>query len=133
VYGLLATDAALATAAGYADTTHLSAAIFGSNSVDDVPAPRPFIVLHWGSVEPTRYGTVGRRELTIWVYDEPADYARIDAMLRRIRTLISSAVGVATTLGWLHQVDWLGESDDLWDESYQAIARNVVLRCVGTI
>lgn len=133
VFGLLADDATLAAAAGFADTQALSAAMFGSNAVDDKPGPRPFIVLHWGNVDSQKFGSTGRRDLTIWVYDEPADYTRIDAVLRRARTLIESAVGVQTEVGWLNAVDWLGESDDLWDESYGAITRNMSLRCVGTI
>lgn len=134
MYGLISGDATLADIAGYADTQELSAAVFASNSVD-TPPTRPFIAIHWSSTNAVlfRDSSVSSRNLSIWAYDKPADYTRIDNILRRIRTLVTLAVGVQTELGWLHQVDWLGESDDLWDESYQAIARNVSLRCVGTI
>jgi hypothetical protein len=97
----------------------------------DTPPERPFIQLRWGGTAPG-VGAVGVRQLAVWVHDAPNDYTRIDGILRRVRFLMSSLVGVVHDSGWLTQVDWNTDSDDLSDDGHGTITRNSTYTVVGS-
>lgn len=89
----------------------------------DTPPERPFIVLRWGGTANTGLSTVQPRFLTVWVQDEPNDYELIDAIIRRIRTVLVGLVGTQHETGWFVGVEWDGDSDDLSDDSHGTILR----------
>lgn len=109
----------------------VAASVLADQSVDS-PTVRPFLVLRWGPVV-RGVGSVQVRDLTVWVHDEPADFARIDRIIRRLRTLLESAVGMQEGGGgWLVQADWQGDSADLADDAYGTITRNTSFRVVAS-
>ena len=97
----------------------------------DTPGARPFLQLRWGrNSEGLDVST--RRDLVIWVHDEPGDYTRIDAIIFRLRSLIPSLVPSTDANGWLQGVEWTGDSEDLIDDGHRTIARNTGFTLVGS-
>lgn len=127
VYDLLSTDSELLALGLTPDT------IYGSQSLDTpLNAGAPFLVQRWGgvpvlntlvTVQSTRTLPSKRQELAIWVYDKPGDYARIDAIIKRVRTTLASVEALQTDDGWITQIDWTGDGEDLYDDTYEAIMR----------
>lgn len=110
-------DSALQTL-GIADGNHCL-----SGDVDSF-AVRPFINLKWGTTNPAPFGNVAQQTtLVAWVHDDPNDYERIDAILRRLRVLIPSLVGLQDTNDYVSQVAWTGDGPDLKDDGHRTITR----------
>lgn len=118
-----------------ADPTLNSLGIDSDNcfAVDvDTPQERPFLQLRWGRND-IGLDVVTRRNLVIWVHDQPGDYtAHIDPILFRLRAVITSLVGVAHTTGYLVEAEWNGDSEDLADDGHKTITRNTSFSLVGS-
>lgn len=97
----------------------------------DTPQARPFLQLRWGR-NSEGLDTSTRRDLVIWVHDEPGDYTRIDNIILRLRTLLPSLVPSSDANGWLQGVEWTGDSEDLTDDGHRTIARNTGFTLVGS-
>jgi hypothetical protein len=92
----------------------------------DTPEPRPFLNLKWGITTPAPFGGAAYQNvLTIWVHDEPNDYARIDAIIKRLRVLLPSLVGMADSLegDYVSQITWTGDSQDFKDDGHRTVTR----------
>lgn len=114
VYTLLSTDATLLS---------YGVSVYGFQAVD-TPATKPFVVLRWDSMQPGSVLTRGAVGLTCWVYDTPADYMRIDDIILRIKTILTDAVHVSGSDGFiLTQARWTSDSQDLYDDVYECILR----------
>lgn len=125
VWSLLSSDAQMIADGINADS------LLGEQSVD-TPQLRPFGVLRWGENE-RGVGASSVRTLTVWFHDEPADYARIDRLIKRAKVVLESAVAMRETGGgWLTQADWSGDSADLADDAYGTIVRNTSFRVIGS-
>lgn len=99
----------------------------------DTPQTRPFLQLRWGRNDVGLSQTeIGRRNLTIWVHDQPGDYTRIDQIVMRLRTLLPALVGESNGLGYLMAVEWSGDSEDLADDGHRTITRNTSFSLVGS-
>lgn len=97
----------------------------------DTPTAYPFIVARWEESAPA-FGDVGSRGLTVWVHDEPGDYARIDSMLAWIKNALTSAIHVNGGDGWIiTQIDWTGDSPDFFDDGWRTITRNAGFRVIS--
>lgn len=104
--------------------------IYGSNAID-TPREYPFLVVTFEDTTPA-FGDRGTRGLTVWAYDEPSDYTRLDAMITRIRSILTSATHFKGSDGWtITQIDWAGSSPDLYDDGWHAISRNAGFRVVS--
>ena len=97
----------------------------------DTPAERPFLNLRWGATTPGM-DVVDRRSLVIWVHDKPGDYTRIDSIIRRIKSLFGALAGEAHSSGWLSQVEWVTDSNDLVDDGHGTITRTTTHNLVGS-
>lgn len=97
----------------------------------DTPQGRPFLQLRWGR---TDFGldVVLRRNLVIWVHDEPGDYTRIDLIILQLRSLLVELVGQSNGLGHVVGVEWVGDSEDLADDGHRTIARTASFVLVGS-
>lgn len=94
--------------------------VYGSTV--DTPPNRPFLVLRWGTT--TRgMGTTNRRTLTVWVYDQPNDYHRIDLMVKRIKEIFRELEGTVYEWGSITTIEWEQDSDDGEDDVYGTILR----------
>jgi hypothetical protein len=116
------------------DSIMIGYGINGANAfaVDvDTPQTRPFLQLRWGRND-AGMSRVTVRNLVIWVHDEPGDYALIDAILLRLRTLIPLLVGESNGTGNLVDVTWAGDSEDLADDGHGTITRNASFILVGS-
>jgi hypothetical protein len=114
LYTLLDTDAELETLGVQA--------VYPTNAVD-TPAEDCFLVVRW---DPTTaaFGTVGADRVQIWAHDKDRDYGRIDSILRRLRQLLTAQVHLSGADGQtLVTAEWRGESQDLFDDGYQTVAR----------
>ena len=115
VYTLLTTDDELA-ALGLA-------AVYAFQAVD-TPNSKPFVVTRWDEVQPGVVPSRGPQSLTLWVYDTPADYARIDSIIARAKDILLDAVHVDGSDGMtITQVRWTGDSQDLYDDVYGCVVR----------
>lgn len=97
----------------------------------DGPEQRPFMVLSWGE-ENVAFRGGSSENLTVWVYDEPGSYDRIDEALDEVKRLFEEAVDVEDGLGGrLATADWRGRSVDLYDDIFKCATRNALLTVVG--
>lgn len=114
VYSLLSGDSAIVAT---------GCAVYGFHSTE-IPGPRPFLIPRW-DLENAAFADRGSRRLTVWIYDDGADFTRIDLIAERVKALLSGAVHVTGADGYiLTQATWRGDSGDLFDDSYGAIMRN---------
>lgn len=97
----------------------------------DTPEPRPYVVIRWQDTQPGV--DVSRlRNVVFWVHDTGNDYARIDAIIARIRALMEGTAAVRTDVGWITTVDWTGDSADLDDDATRTIMRTTSYAVVGS-
>lgn len=101
-----------------------------SGDADSVQA-RPFINLRWGDTTPGM-GPVQRRNLVVWIHDEPGDYDRIDQITRRIRDVLTGMYGVITEQGSIVAIEWVTDSGDLSNETRRTILRTSTYQVVGS-
>lgn len=97
----------------------------------DTPSNRPFLQLRWGRND-EGLDVATRRNLVVWVHDEPGDYSRIDTIIKRLRVLFPSLVPTVYAGGALMGVEWAGDSEDLTDDGHKTIARNTSFVLVGS-
>lgn len=97
----------------------------------DTPTERPFIQLRWGETSPG-LSTVDNRVLAIWVHDQPGDYTRIDSIIRRIKQIFDGLTPVQHSTGWLLEIEWVTDSDDLTDDGHGTITRTTTHTLVGS-
>lgn len=102
----------------------------------DTPQQRPFLTFHWGNTNPgyedIPFPLVNERDFQVWIHDEPGDYTRIDDAIARVRTVLTGIVGADTGAGWVQEVHWLGDSDDLSDDEQGTITRFGEFRVTGS-
>lgn len=133
VYDLIINDSVL-NALGITDDS-----TFTTHTID-TPSVRPLCILRWQAVnEGIQSGDISpinQRILTVWVHDDRnrGDYDRIDAALKRLRTLLGSVEGVNVGEGgaWLSGIRWEGDTDDLDDPDMRTIARSSQYRLTGS-
>jgi hypothetical protein len=106
--------------------------MFNSNDAD-TPNMRPFMVFRWGATS-AGMDVMRRRTLQVWLHDEPSDYTRIDTGLERVRNALTMLVGVNVdaTTKWVAQIDWTSDSDDLFDDVQNTIARYTQFDVIGS-
>lgn len=102
----------------------------------DTPAERPFINLIWGDTN-EGLATVNTRLITLWVHDTPGDYARIDRILFRLRSVLTAIEATSWTegggqSGWVTAVEWEGDSGDLTDDGHGTIVRTSSYTIIGS-
>lgn len=126
---------ALVRSAIIADTTLAALGVVAGGVLAgdvDTPEQRPFLNLRWGT---TTLGldVVQRRDLVIWVHDRHNDYSvKVDPILLRLRTVLTSLVGMSNGLGHVVGVEWTGDSADLVDDGHDTITRTASFSLVGS-
>jgi hypothetical protein len=87
----------------------------------DSPPQDLFVVLRWGVTDRGPGRNAGSVEnLSVWAYNRQTDYGPILDVLSRCRTVLLGIRGP----GAIIQVDYRGDSEDLWDDGYRAVTRN---------
>jgi hypothetical protein len=128
IFDLLTTDS------GLADLGLPAGNVFPVNMVD-TPA-NPFIVLNFSDNQSAEYASRNLPSqpqlLDVWCYDSMGDYARIDNMLARTKYLFDQVVGVKTDVGYITQIDWVGNGGDNYDDVYKAIVRTGSYRIIAS-
>lgn len=115
IYNLLSSDSQL-LALGVEE-------VYASNSID-TPEENIFLVLRGETGESRAYGSRAVEHLTVWVHSKDRDYSTLDLILKRVKTLLGSAVHLAGSDGWtLTQADWRSDSADLVDGGFHTITR----------
>lgn len=118
-----AVNTAIENSAVLAGLGLVAGATYAANALD-ATKERPFVVMRWEN-RPKSFGDRGVQGLTVWVHDQPGDYTRVDKMLAEIRSVLTSMVHVAGVDGMtVTQIDWTGDSADLWDDGFRTITRN---------
>lgn len=102
----------------------------------DTPTQRPFIQLRWLDGQ-RGVGVPGashdRRILSVWVHDTPNDYTRVDQVISRVKKVFYDVVAQADNGGgFVSQIDWFGDSDDLVDDGHGTICRNSTFYVVAS-
>lgn len=134
VYQLLRADATLAALGAGSGSSDETLAIFPNFTLDSPAAGLTrWMTIRWGAAE----SPVGRDSETrpmpmaIWCYDRERDYTNIDAALQRVRALMKAVQGLALPGGgYLVAADWAFSSEDIWDDTYEAVARGETYRIV---
>lgn len=120
VFSLLTTDTTLNSLGITANS------VFTTHDVD-TPQVRPMVILRWGLTDNVlNHSPIASRALQVWVHDAPGDYERIEAVLRRIRTLLTSvsAQNAGEQDAWVSEIRWDRFSEDLSDVDAGTITRN---------
>lgn len=127
VFQLMATDSQLNALGVTVDS------LFTQNDTD-TPQMRPYVVIRWGDTDPGLDGTyaINIKDFQIWVHSGPGDYAPIDAILLRLRQLLTGVEAANTGAGFITQIEWQGESDDLSDDAQGTITRYGEFHLVGS-
>lgn len=129
VYALVTDDAAL-NALGLTATNVFAAQTLDSFKPGDWPAPDFFAVIRFASTVPALVGSrgAGRARSTtcqLWVYDRDRDYElHIAPILKRWEELVDSQEAPSLVDGWWLGSEYVGQSDDAFDDVYDRITRN---------
>jgi hypothetical protein len=105
-------------------------ASYFSGDVDTVTA-RPYVVARWLSRLPG-VGESRPQGVTFYVHDRPNDYTRINAIIYRMRQVLTGLGPQRTDTGWITQVDWVNDSDDLSDDSVPTILRQTTFTIIAS-
>ena len=98
----------------------------------DTPEGRPFLNLKWGQTLPSFKNQVTvTTTLAIWVHDVPSDFAKIDAILARLRVLLPSIVGRVYGTSEVQVIEWVNDSADLQDDGHRTIVKVANFTVVG--
>lgn len=90
----------------------------------DTPEGRPFLNLKWGVTNPSFKDQVTiTTTLAIWVHDAPSDFAKIDAILARLRVLLPAIVGRVNAGSEVQVIEWVNDSADLQDDGHRTIVK----------
>lgn len=93
---------------------------------------RPFVNLQWAETIPGM-DRVRRRALVVWIHDEPADYARIDLIVKTIRTTLEALAPAGDpATGYLSGITWITDSSDLRNDERGTIVRTSTYSVVGS-
>lgn len=91
---------------------------YAASAFEEPPRDRPFGVIKLGATQ-TRVVAVQETQGTIWVYDTPGSYMRIDSALiavgRSLRDVVPSGNGITIDVGEV--------SEDLYDDALDLIAK----------
>jgi hypothetical protein len=133
IYDLITNDSVLNALGITEDST------FTTHTID-TPAVRPLCILRWQAtnrgIDSADPSPVNQRILMVWVHDDRnrGEYDRIDAALKRLRTLLENVVGVNVGEGgaWLSGIRWEGDTDDLDDPDLRTLTRSAQFRLTGS-
>ena len=98
-------------------------AVYAANAID-TPPEQVFATVHWEE-KTMAFEIRGPQTLVIWFHDHDRDYAKIDAMIARAITILEAAVHVPGVDGTLTTAKWRGTSEDLFDDGYNTVTKNV--------
>jgi len=109
-------------------------AIHAGGSLLSSPSQRPFVIYRVGSEDPLLTGddravATGLRA-DVWVYDEPGSYQGIEAYLEALRSEISAD---APTVAGGYNVRWLGNSEELADDTFKASVKVATFQLVRSV
>lgn len=100
--------------------------IFSSNVIDTPSREFRWMIISWIDA-PKAFRNTGPCVAEIWVYQPKSlskDYGVLDSALVRIKELLTGASHLAGADGWtLSEASWQGDSGDLTDEGFEALAR----------
>lgn len=129
VYNLIKADPVL-----MADWLITEDQVWPAQSLDVVPRGGYFVVMRWEEqMAPFDITGASAEHLTVWVHrarEDSRDYGPIVAILRRITSVLESAVQVSGNDGVLVCVDYHGMSPDHHDEALKTICKNASYKVV---
>lgn len=118
----------------------------GTGSADDMLAVFPnftldspaagltrWMTIRWGAADaPIGRDTQTRPvPMSIWVYDRERDFTNISLALKRVRIIMADIQGMPLPGGgYLTAADWSFSSEDIWDDTYEAVARGETYRLI---
>lgn len=134
VWQMLRADATLMTLGAGTGTDDGKLAVFPNFTLDSPAAGLTrWMTIRWGAADapPGRDTLVRAVPVSFWVYDRERDYGNIGAALRRVNTLMLAVQGMALPGGgYLVAADYSFSSEDIWDDTYEAVARGETYRLV---
>lgn len=86
-------------------------------NMEDISPTRPFIVYRISSATP-RIVPAKNQILQLWFHDDRGDYTRIDNLLERAKVVLENQSEPD-----IFGIEWLDDSEDLYDEVQNTINR----------
>ena len=129
LYSTLTNDLALASLLGV-DLTGLAARVFQGESLDTRLTPKPYLVYTLGNKTDellSEEDTAARQFFTIFIHDDPFDFARVDSIVSRVKSLLS--LNQVKSSGII-MVRHLETSRDLDDSTLGTILRYVRFQAI---
>lgn len=108
--------------------------IWPAQTVDTAPRNGHFLVLRWEETTVAPGGASGSQVLTVWAHiskEESSDYTKLDAILKRVRTILTEAIHIEGADGVLTCTDFRGFSQDFDDPVFRTITRNAAFRIIS--
>jgi len=112
------------------EATDLSERVFQGESLDTNQIIKPFLVYTIGnstSEHLSDYHTANRQFFTIFVHDQPADYTKIDDVVKVVKTLL---VGAGDKASHMMIIRHLETSRDLDDQTMNTILRYIRFQAI---
>lgn len=111
-----------------AGTTGVPAArVKAAGSADENVKVRPFIVIKAGLEIPGPFPGVSTRFASLWVHDDPGTYMTIDSILKVLKEGLD---GQVLDVGGV-SCRWAGDSQELADDLFKTITRNISFQLQG--
>lgn len=105
--------------------------VFAAGSVDVNPDAKPFVIFRLQATAPSLRGdgkaVVANRIAEVWSYAEPGSYVGVDAYLSALRAVLDGPVAMPGA----HTCQWLGDSQELADDEYNAAVRFGTYQLIG--
>lgn len=95
------------------------------------PALKPYVVARYLQ----RTAGVGESRpqgVTFYVHDRPNDFLRINRIIFRIRQVLTALGPTKTDTGWITQVDWQLDSDEISDPDTRTILRQTTFSIIAS-
>jgi hypothetical protein len=104
-------------------TLGVPSTMFFAMNAADTPSGDTFVVIRWEE-KTAEFDTRGSQFMSVWVHDKSRSYDTINAVLKRVTELITSAVHLVGADGFtLTQATYTGESSDLYDDGFHTVVR----------
>jgi hypothetical protein len=121
VYERLSTDTTILSLVGSADN------ILGAGALEGAVADKPFVVILMDPEVPGPFPGSAASGCVVAAHDEPGDYLVADAILTAVRSRLGGQVASVGAVA----ARWLGDSQDLADESLGTIYRTSTFGLTG--
>lgn len=91
---------------------------------------KPFMLIRSGAIE-NRMGVAQSQRFFAYVHDEPGSYIGIEEILNEVKAALLANLPATIGSTRVTAVEWEGDGDDLYDDTFGTITRYAQFRLTG--